>query len=366
MCPDCSPPRKRALAPQRLEHVAVADVGRDDANAALLHQTVEAEIRHRRHRDRLDAEREREDRDDLVAVDRRARLVDREHPVAVPVERDAEVEAAVADGLAERAKVGRAAADVDVRPVGRVADRRHLRAELLERLRREAGVGAVRAVDRDAEAAEVGAEALENVLEVAVRRDLDAVDLAAAARRLVEKRLDLLLGGVGQLAAHAIEELHAVVLGRVVGGGDHHAEIEAEQRDRRRRQHAREHGGAARRRDATRERLLELHARRTRVAADEDSATAAPERRRAPEPLDELDRQRLADDAAHAVRSEVLPRHGARRYRLDHEDELPADVPLAVHAECLLRLVSAIRRDRSRASAARAPSCPRGSGDPDH
>ena len=58
-----------------------------------------------------------------------------------------------------------------------------LGAELLERLRREAGVRAVRAVDGDAQAGEVGAEALEHVLEVAVDRDLDAVDLAAAGRR---------------------------------------------------------------------------------------------------------------------------------------------------------------------------------------
>ena len=149
----------------------------------------------------LDAEREREDRDDLIAVDGRARLVDGEHPVAVPVEGDSEVEAAVADDLGERAQVGRAATDVDVRPVGRVADRRHVGAELLEGLRREAGVRAVRAVDRDAETAEIGAEPLEDVLEVAVRRDVDAVDLATAARRLVEERLDLLLGGVAELAS---------------------------------------------------------------------------------------------------------------------------------------------------------------------
>ena len=83
-----------ALAQQRLEHVAVADVGRDDADAVLAHQRVEAEVRHLRDRDEVDAEVEREDRDDLVAVDELAALVDREHPVAVAVERDAEVEAA--------------------------------------------------------------------------------------------------------------------------------------------------------------------------------------------------------------------------------------------------------------------------------
>ena len=48
-----------------------------------------------RDRDGVDLEVEREDRDDLVAVDGLAVLVDGEHAVAVAVERDAEVVAAV-------------------------------------------------------------------------------------------------------------------------------------------------------------------------------------------------------------------------------------------------------------------------------
>ena len=60
---------------------------------------MEAEVRHRRDGDAVDAEVEREDREDLVAVDRLAALVDREHPVAVAVEGDPEVEAAVADDV---------------------------------------------------------------------------------------------------------------------------------------------------------------------------------------------------------------------------------------------------------------------------
>ena len=88
--------QQASLAIQRLEHVAVADVGRDHPDAAFFHQPVEAEVRHRRDGDEVGAEVEREDRDDLVAVDQLAVLVDREHAVAVPVERDPEVEAAVA------------------------------------------------------------------------------------------------------------------------------------------------------------------------------------------------------------------------------------------------------------------------------
>ena len=50
-------------------------------------------------------------------------LVDRKHPVAVAVEGHAEVAAFAADGLLQQPEVGRAAADVDVRPVGLVSDR---------------------------------------------------------------------------------------------------------------------------------------------------------------------------------------------------------------------------------------------------
>ena len=80
-----------ALAPQRLEHVAVADVGRDHADAALLGEPVEPEVRHHRDRDELDLEIEHQDREDLVAVDDLPARVDRQHPVAVAVERDPEV-----------------------------------------------------------------------------------------------------------------------------------------------------------------------------------------------------------------------------------------------------------------------------------
>ena len=62
----------------------------------------------------LDAEVEGEDREDLVAVDDVPVAVDGQHPVAVAVERDAEVEAAGPHRLLEEREVGGAAAVVDV------------------------------------------------------------------------------------------------------------------------------------------------------------------------------------------------------------------------------------------------------------
>ena len=216
----------------------------------------------------------REDRDDLIAVDSGAVLVDREHAVTVAVECDAEVELPPVTQVLQRCKVGRTAADVDVRAVGLVADRLHLRAELLERAWRDVRIRAVRAIDCDAQAAQIGAEALEDVLEITVDGDADVIDLSSTRSGCIEQRLDLLLRDVAQLAAAAVEELDAVVLRRVVRGRDDDAEVEAEQRHRRCRDDSRKHRGTARRCNATRECLLELLAGGPRVAPDEDPAAA--------------------------------------------------------------------------------------------
>ena len=81
-----------ALARERLEDVAVADRRRDHLDAVFRHERVEPEIRHDRHGDDVDAEVECEHGNDLVSVDGLAALVDGEHPVAVAVECDTEVE----------------------------------------------------------------------------------------------------------------------------------------------------------------------------------------------------------------------------------------------------------------------------------
>ena len=126
------------------------------------------------------------------------------------------------------------------------------------------------------------------MLEVAVGRDADLVDLAASGRRLVEQRFDLLLLRVGELLTVAVEELDAVVLGRVVRRRDHAAEVEGQERDGGCRQHSRDDRASAGRGDAPREGIFELRAGCTRVAPDEDAAAAGPDRRGTAEPLDEI------------------------------------------------------------------------------
>src|SRR5439155_3157051 len=89
---------------------------------------------------------------------------------------------------------------------------------------------------------------------------------------------------------------------------DHTAEVERKQGNRRCRKNTGDDGVAARRRDTSRKRVLELRSRGARIPADEDPAASGPFRCGPPEPLDELGGQVLADHATDAVRAEVLSR----------------------------------------------------------
>ena len=57
----------------------------------LGHQAVEAEVRHLRDGDEVDAQVQREDGENLVAVNLVSPLVHGEHAIPVPVEGDAQV-----------------------------------------------------------------------------------------------------------------------------------------------------------------------------------------------------------------------------------------------------------------------------------
>src|SRR3954451_15075466 len=144
-----------AAVAQLLEHVAVADLRRRDLDAGLLHRRVEAVVRHHRHGDPIARETagaaqvQRGEGDELVAVDDGAGAVDGEDAVAVAVEGEPDVVAALADGLDERAEVRGAHAGVDVAPVGLDGHRRHRRAEAAEGLGRDVRGRAVGAVQDD-------------------------------------------------------------------------------------------------------------------------------------------------------------------------------------------------------------------------
>ena len=80
--------------------------------------------------------------------------VDREAAVGVAVVGDADVGAVLEHGVRQRVEVRRADAVVDVEAVGVGADHGDLRAGVAERLGRDAGCRAVRAVEHDVQAVE--------------------------------------------------------------------------------------------------------------------------------------------------------------------------------------------------------------------
>ena len=129
--------------------------------------------------------------------------------------------------------------------------------------------------------------------DVACHRLLHRVDIAAARildpagaadpggldqqRFLFEQAFDRCLGVVGQLEPVGTEQLDAIVLERVVAGGDHHAQIGAhlagQQRDRRGRQrpgHDHVHADTGEARD---QRAFHHIARQARVLADHHPVT---------------------------------------------------------------------------------------------
>ena len=143
---------------------------------------------------------QRRERDELVAVHDRAGPVDREDPIAVAVEREAGVVAALDDRRDDPLDVCRAAAGVDVASVGGVVDRGHRRAQAPEGLGGDPVGGAVRAVEDDFETPQIErrearVELAHVVLVGAVQRP-HAPDRRRARARPLEPLLDRELGRV--------------------------------------------------------------------------------------------------------------------------------------------------------------------------
>jgi hypothetical protein len=209
--------QRPAAFAQRLEDVAVADLRRRHLDARIAHGDVEAVVGHDGHRDAAAGELpgptqvQGGERDELVAVDDRPGAIDRQHAITVAVQREAERVAAVDDRPRERIDVGRAAALVDVAPVGSVVEGGHRGAEAAEDLGRDAIGRAVGAVQGDVEAGEVQVgEALVQRAQVVLLGPVQrahAPDRRARRRWLLQARLDLRLDLVGELEAVGAKNL---------------------------------------------------------------------------------------------------------------------------------------------------------------
>ena len=188
-----------------------------------------------------------------------------------------------------------------------------LGAEPLERLGRELRVGAVRAVDHEPSPVEVGAEALDDVVDVARAGASAGLDLSpcrsagGASSRLsissssasvsfrpppVKNLTPLYSGGLCDAVMttpRSSAPSATAPLGRIPPST---AVAPAEA-------------------IPTATAAFELDARAAGVAPDEHALGAAPEHRGTPEPLDEIRGQELAGDAPNAVGPEVPARHRA-------------------------------------------------------
>ena len=226
----------------------------------------------------------------------------------------------------ERAGLGRAAFLVDVEAVGLDADLDDLGAELPQRVGRDLVGGAVGAVDHDAQAFErqIARQRALGEFDVAVLHAVDALGAAEIGRLreplgevAVDQLLDLELDLVGQLVAVRTEQLDAVVVVRIVRGGDHHAEIGAHRArqhgDRRRRHRAGEQHVHADRGEARHQRGLDHVAGQPRVLADQHAmamlAVLEHHARGLPDLEGKLRRDRAVGAAANAVGAEILANH---------------------------------------------------------
>ena len=165
----------------------------------------------------------RQDEQQLVAVDEVALLVGHQDPIAIAVQRNADVGPDRRYGQFEQFRVCRTAIVVDIATVRRATDGNDLGAQVGQRPRTDLVAGAIGAVEDDLQAFEVDPVRQAGRAEVLVADAgrIDAFRLAERLRlqrdrRIAEARLDLSLDIVGQFRAVAVEELDAVVVERAL------------------------------------------------------------------------------------------------------------------------------------------------------
>ena len=215
MWPEVSPPSTPPVSRSMRQHVAIADRGTLEVDAALAQRQLEPEVAHHGadHRPRQRAAARAGAGDDDTAAGRRRRCGRGDRPSRSrspsPSSAMPDLRAHAGHRQLQQLRRGRAAADVDVAAVGRAADRHDFGAEIGQHARRHLVGGAVGAVDHDLKPGQVDARpaACRGRTPGTCARDrVDAPRPAEAARgarhRLAgQLRLDLLLELVRELAA---------------------------------------------------------------------------------------------------------------------------------------------------------------------
>ena len=127
MWPDCSPPSDRSRLDHLLHHVLVADRAAHQLDAAVAQRDLEADVAHHGRDDGVGSEAPfalqlpGAHQQHGIAVDDAALVIDEDRAVAVAVERDAHLAAALDHGAGKRFGMRGAALEIDVAAVGRAA-----------------------------------------------------------------------------------------------------------------------------------------------------------------------------------------------------------------------------------------------------
>ena len=232
----------QAVLAERLQHIAVADLGFEHPDAVLTHRNLETQVAHDGRNERvvgqraLRLHRNSEDRHDLVPVDHRAVRVYREAAISVTVVGDAEVGAVRQHRGREPVEVSRSDTVVDVGAVGIGTDDSNPGARIREHLRCYPRGRTVRAIQHHVQPVEAlghRPEEVEHVTVFGIGEATDASDFDPRGCQvlLAECRLDAVFDDIGQLGAARREELDAVIGGRVVRRRHHDTEVGADVSD---------------------------------------------------------------------------------------------------------------------------------------
>ena len=141
-----------------LDDMPVADRRADDAAAGALDGPDQAVVAHDRNHQRplgqgaVRKPLERADAHHPVPVDDVASLADRDEAVGVAVEGETHVQSLGPHQVGQAGRVGRAAADVDIRPIGIDMDGDHLRTEIAQEVGPEERGGSIGSVHADPQA----------------------------------------------------------------------------------------------------------------------------------------------------------------------------------------------------------------------
>ena len=334
-----------------LVDVLVAHSGLGGCNAEVIQRAEQPQIAHHRRDDRVAQQLTRllhvpsADEEDVVAGDFHARFVHAQAAVSVAVEGKAHVAVVFDDELLQAPDVRRTRIAVDVQPVRFGVDDQRRRPQRVENRLGDVPAGTVGAVQRNPPPAE-GVQPQRN----------QVADIAVAPGHIVHRAANLLLMREGNfvprlpeafqmpvqvgfdkgnrvlihLFALPVDELDAVVVVRVMAGGNHDAAVKAieprDERDGRGRRDMEKVRIRAGRGQPADERILEHIAGTAGILADDDAragvvaiaalALAVVPAEKASHPVGMVSGQLLVRFSAESVRSEILA-HGDCLLRID-------------------------------------------------